>query len=174
MKKRVWFCVLWTVATLIGLAGCTPEYNWRETSVAEDRAVIAFPSKVRTEQRPLSLDGNDLKFSLAASNVGQSVFSVGFIRLPADFPSVATEKLTKGLIESLMSRSNRPPDADLIAKAMKGEVFELDTTVGQQPSWLMARVLVHQGMLLQVVVSGPKKGLTTENAREFMRSLVLK
>ena len=27
------------------LAGCTPDYNWRELTVADDRAVVAFPAR---------------------------------------------------------------------------------------------------------------------------------
>ena len=164
----------WLLALLVSLAGCTPEYNWRELTVAEDRAVIAFPSRVQTEQRPLVLDGRELKFSLTASSVGTSVFAVGYAALPADLPAGASQQLTKAVIESLTGRAVSPAPPELIDRALKGEVFELQTSVAQQPSWLMARVLVHQGMLLQVVVSGPKKELSKETAQEFMRSLVLK
>lgn len=166
---------LWCVLSmLVVLAGCTPEYNWRETTVADDRATIAFPSKVQTDQRSISLDGVDLKFTLSAASIGQTVFAVGFVKLPAELPVASVEKLTKGLIDSLMSRALRPSEPELMARALKGDTFELETSVAQQPSWLMGKVLVHQGMLLQVVVSGPKKELSSENAKEFMRSLVLK
>ncbi|HBI83969.1 hypothetical protein G3I67_13250 [Orrella sp. NBD-18] len=174
MTKHLWFYVLGVFALAIGLTGCTPEYNWRETSVAEDRAMVAFPSKVQTEQRSLSVDGVNLKFSLTSSIVGQSVFSVGYLKLPSDWSVGATDRLIKGMVDSLMSRSSREPDSDLIAKAIKGDVFEVQATVGQQPSRMMAKIFVHQGVLLQVVVSGPAKELSAENAKEFMRSLTLK
>lgn len=171
-KGRLYFW--WLLALLAAMAGCTPEYNWRELTVAEDRAVIAFPSRVQTEQRPLVLDGRELKFSLTAASVRTSVFAVGYAALPADLPSGASDKLTKAVVESLFGRAASPASPELMARALKGDVFELETSVAQQPSWMMARVLVHQGMLLQVVVSGPKKELSKETAQEFMRSLVLK
>jgi len=59
------------------LTGCTPEYNWRETMVAEDRAVIMFPSRTQTEQRPIDVEGIQTTFSLTTAAVDQAVFSVG-------------------------------------------------------------------------------------------------
>lgn len=172
--RKLW-AFIWCVLFMpVVLTGCTPEYNWRETTVADDRASIAFPSKVQTDQRLITLDGIDLRFTLSAASIGQTVFAVGFVKLPSELPVASVEKLTKGLIDSLMSRAVRPPEPDLMGKALKGDTFELETSVAQQPSWLMGKVLVHQGMLLQVVVSGPKKELSSENAKEFMRSLVLK
>lgn len=159
---------------LVGLAGCTPEYNWREITVAQERVQIAFPSRIQTERRPWAFEGRELNFVLTASRVGTAVFSVGYAALPADLPVAAADQLTQAVIASLTGRAIRPAPPELIAKARKGEAFELDTAVAQQSSWLMARVLVHQGMLLQVVVSGPKKELSKETAQEFMRSLVLK
>jgi hypothetical protein len=54
------------------------------------------------------------------------------------------------------------------------EIFTLETVVANKPSLMMARVVVHRGMLIQVVVSGPKQSLSNENALEFVRSLRLK
>ncbi|MDH4402606.1 MAG: hypothetical protein QE486_12965, partial [Burkholderiaceae bacterium] len=67
----VLFCLFW-------LVGCTPEYNWRELNVADDRAVVMFPSRVKTEQRTIQVDGLELVFSLTSAAVDQSVFSVGY------------------------------------------------------------------------------------------------
>ena len=66
----VLFCLLW-------LGGCTPEYNWRELTVADERAMVMFPSRVKTEQRPIRVDGIELIFSLTSAAVDQSVFSDG-------------------------------------------------------------------------------------------------
>lgn len=163
------FCVL-----LFGLAGCTPEYNWREQRVAEDRAVIAFPARVQTEKRALSVNGVQLDFSLSAANVGESVFAVGYAPLAADVPAEVQAMLVKSLVESLLARAEPTQRSLLEAAALQGEVFEFETLVAKQSSLMMARVFVHRGMLIQVVVSGPKKALSNENAKEFMRSLVLK
>jgi len=138
--------------------------------VAEDRAVLAFPAKVQTEQRQIQMDGQTLAFSLTAANVGPAVFAIGFAALPENLGESAQLSLKRALLSSLFAASGQTPTQ----AAQDGQVFELDTLVAKQPSFLMARVFIHRGMLLQVVASGPKQALPREQALEFMRSLVLK
>jgi len=157
------FCLLW-------LAGCTPEYNWRELTVADDRAVVMFPSRVQTEQRTIRVDGVELVFSLTSAAVEQSVFSVGYAALSSTLDSAQTERLVHAFATALAARVGQP----LAPQALNGAVFELEAVVAGQASRLMGRVLIHRGMLIQIVVSGPKKSLSHENATEFMRSLVLR
>ncbi|MCF8171041.1 MAG: hypothetical protein K9J49_01315 [Candidatus Methylopumilus sp.] len=159
----VLFCLFWLVA-------CTPEYNWRELTVADDRAVVMFPSRVKTEQRTIQVDGLELVFSLTSAAVDQSVFSVGYAPLSSTLDSAQTERLVQAFATALAARVGQP----LVPQALKGEVFELESVVAGQPSRLLGRVLIHRGMLIQAVVSGPKKSLSKENATEFMRSLVLR
>jgi len=155
---------------LLGLAGCTSEYNWRELIVADDRAIVMFPSRVKTEQRSIRVEGTDLVFSLTSAAVDQSVFSVGYAPLSATLDSAQGERLVQAFATALAARVGQP----LAPQALNSDVFELESVVGGQASRLMARVLIHRGMLIQVVVSGPKKSLSKENATEFMRSLVLR
>ncbi len=157
------FCLLW-------LAGCTPEYNWRELTVADDRAIVMFPSRVKTEQRTIRVDGMDLVFSLTSAAVDQSVFSVGYAPLSSALDTAQTERLVQAFATALAARVGQP----LMPQALNGDVFELESVVAGQASRLLGRVLIHRGMLIQVVVSGPKKSLSKENATEFMRSLALR
>ena len=157
------FCLLW-------LAGCTPEYNWRELTVADDRAIVMFPSRVKTEQRTIRVDGMDLVFSLTSAAVDQSVFSVGYAPLSLALDAAQTERLVQAFATALAARVGQP----LMRQALNGDVFELESVVAGQASRLLGRVLIHRGMLIQVVVSGPKKSLSKENATEFMRSLALR
>jgi hypothetical protein len=168
VKKRVGFWLLGFV--LAFLLGCSPEFNWREMGVADGRATLAFPAKVQTEQRQIQIGGETLAFSLSAANVGPAVFAIGFAALPENLSESAQQTLTRALLTSLFAASGKVPTQD----ALEGKVFELETLVAKQPSILIARVLVHRGMLLQVVASGPKQDLPREQALEFMRSLALK
>lgn len=138
--------------------------------VADNRAVIMFPSRIQTEQRPIDVEGSPTTFSLTSSAVGQAVFSVGYIALPASFGQEKSQALVKTVVAALAARAGKhAPDS-----ALEGEIFTLETIVANQPSFMMARVVVHRGMLIQVVVSGPKQSLSNENALEFVRSLRLK
>lgn len=152
------------------LLGCTPEFNWRELSVADDHVVLAFPAKVQTEQRQLQIDDYKLVFSLSAANVGPAVFAVGYAPLPQDLGATQEMSLKRALLGSLFGTSGK----EITQAALEGKMFELETVVAKQPSVLVARVFVHRGMLIQVVSSGPEKSLPREQAQEFIRSLVLK
>ena len=151
------------------LCACTPEYNWRETVVADGNAQVAFPARIRTEERPVNFDGARLMFSLTSASVGEAVFAVGYARLPADSDEDFAKSLVRRTVMSLAASGGEPPEA-----AFAGEVFELDTQVAGQASRLVARVLVHRDFLIEVVASGPKSALPPEQAHDFIRSLVLR
>ena len=168
MHKFMPLSWLWLVVAL--LAGCTPEYNWRERTVADDRGVIMFPSRIQTEQRQIDVEGSATTFSLTSSAVGQAVFSVGYIALPESFSQEKSQALVKTVVSALAARAGKQAPESALA----GEIFTLETIVANKPSLMMARVVVHRGMLIQVVVSGPKQSLSNENALEFVRSLRLK
>lgn len=151
------------------LGACTPEYNWRETIVADGNAQVAFPARIRTEERPMSFDGVQLTFSLTSASVGDAVFAVGYAKLPPDANEEFSRSLVRRTVMSLAASGGEPSDA-----AFAGEVFQLDTQVAGQASRLVARVLVHRDTLIEVVASGPKAALAPEQAGDFMRSLVLR
>jgi hypothetical protein len=168
VRKLIPLSLLWLSVLL--LAGCTPEYNWRERAVADDRGVIMFPSRIQTEQRQIDVEGSPTTFSLTSSAVGQAVFSVGFITLPESLGQEKSQALVKTVVSALAARAGKQAPES----ALEGEIFALETIVANKPSLMMARVVVHRGMLIQVVVSGPKQSLSNENALEFVRSLRLK
>lgn len=168
MRKSLTLFTLWFL--LLILTACTPEYNWRESTVAEDRAVIMFPSRTQTEQRQIDVEGIQTRFSLTSAAVGPSVFSVGFISLPEGLGEEKRTALVRTFVSALAARAGKQAPENALA----GEIFTLETVVANKPSLMMARVVVHRGMLIQVVVSGPKQSLSNENALEFVRSLRLK
>jgi hypothetical protein len=168
VRKFISLILLWLSVSF--LTGCTPEYNWRESMVADNRGVIMFPSRIQTEQRQIDVEGSPTTFSLTSSAVGQAVFSVGFIALPESLGHDKSQALVKTVVSALAVRAGKQAPES----ALDGEIFTLETVVANKPSLLMARVVVHRGMLIQVVVSGPKQSLSNENALEFVRSLRLK
>lgn len=168
MRPLVSLLPLWLLFAL--LTGCTPEYNWRESMVAQDRGVIMFPSRTKTEQRQIDIEGAAATFALTSAAVGEAVFSVGYVPLPESLSPEKSAALVKTIVDALAARAGKPAPES----ALQGEIFTLDTVVANKPSLLMAKVVVHRGMLIQVVVSGPKQSLSNENALEFVRSLRLR
>ena len=168
MRTFISFSLLWSFFAV--LTGCTPEYNWRESMVAQDRGVIMFPSRTQTEQRQIDVEGVAATFALTSAAVGEAVFSVGYVPLPESLSPEKSAALVKTIVAALAARAGKQAPES----ALQGEIFTLDTVVANKPSLLMAKVVVHRGMLIQVVVSGPKQSLSNENALEFVRSLRLR
>lgn len=159
----------WWLCWLVLLVGCTPEYNWREVEVADGSAKLAFPARVQTDQRAVMLGDEKQSFRLTSASVDDAVFAVGYMNIPKNMGDTQARQLVRDLVNSLASRvGRRAPDA-----AYASEVFELEAVVNGRPSRMLARVLLHRGMLIQVVASGPSSVLTQERANEFMRSLRL-
>ena len=138
--------------------------------VAQDRGVIMFPSRTKTEQRQIDVEGVAATFALISAAVGEAVFSVGYVPLPESLSPEKSAALVKTIVAALAARAGKQAPES----ALQGEIFTLDTVVANKPSLLMAKVVVHRGMLIQVVVSGPKQALSNENALEFGRSLRLR
>lgn len=161
------------VGAVMLLAGCSPQYNWREVLVADGHAHAAFPDRVLTETRPITLHGHDLDFSLTSAEVAGAIFAIGYAPLSPELlqDHVARLELGHALMRSLYtSLGATPPDnfEDY------GQDIEVHGKLGEQPSLLMARVWVTDTMLIEAVVSGTEKSLPVDRAREFLRSVVVK
>lgn len=166
-------CRILTIVALIGaaffLVGCSPEYNWRELSVADGRAVVAFPAKVQTESRSLKLDQHTLQFSLTSAAVKQNLFAVGYAPLPPGLSQDQQTALKNVLLQSLAANLG----ATLPSSAHNSEPFVLES-LSARPIRMVARVLIHRGYFIQFVATGPPSDLNTTITEEFMRSISLR
>ena len=172
MINRMWACtVKFTCCWLsLFLIGCSPEYNWRETQAAQSRIVIAFPSRVQTESREIVIEGQKSLFTMAVASVGPAVFAVGDVSIPEGLSVAQTNALTQSFVESLANNyGQKAPE-----RTEPDNWFRLEAQIAGQPSVMWAKVFVHRGVLVQIVVSGPKSKLPQEQAMQFMHSLVLK
>jgi hypothetical protein len=161
------------IAALLGavflLAGCSPEYNWRELTVADGRAVVAFPARVQTESRALKLDQQTLEFSLTSAAVKQNLFAVGYAPLPPELNQDQQTAIKNTLLKSLAANLG----AELPASAHNEEPFVLES-LSTRPIRMVARVLIHRGYLIQFVATGPPNELNETITQEFMRSISLR
>ncbi len=169
--------------TLVVLGACTPEYNWRELTVAGGSLRVAFPGKLSSETRTLDVGGDRLPFTMSATQVGGAVFAVGHVDLPGD---VARDPQRIGdivrAVESSLARNlhgkpvvrgpvevryaHEPARRPLLA-----EEFEVYGTPAGEPMWLMGRVLVVGDRLIDVVALGPEKRLSRDVALTFLNSV---
>ncbi|RXN84735.1 hypothetical protein C7R54_25030 [Achromobacter aloeverae] len=155
-------------AVLAGaLAACSPTYDWRELDVADGAARAAFPARVRTESRTVTLDGTPLAYTLDAARVDQAVFAVGHASL-ADVPDARRQALAQALMRSLYQNLKATPPADFPAPgsdiAVRGEA-------GGKPVLLLARVWLRGDLLIEAVATGPEDKLPRAEAETFVHSL---
>lgn len=180
---------LWALAIILfaslGMAGCSPQFDWRELSAADGVLRIAFPGKPRSETRQLPIAGIELPFTLAAVEAGGSLFAVGYIDLPPevvknrddaqDYIRTLEESLTRNLQGEQTARNQvqiryayDPGRAPLAA-----DEFEVHGNPAGQPMWLLGRVLLVGNRLIEVAAIGAEKTLTRETARTFVDSMRL-
>ena len=149
------------------LAACSPTYDWRELDVADGAARAAFPARVRTESRNLTLDGSPLAYTLDAARVDQAVFAVGHASV-AGLPEARREALAKALMRSLYQNLKAEPPADL---PPAGTDIAVQGEAGGKPVLLLARVWVRGDLLLEAVATGPADKLPRAEAQTFVHSL---
>lgn len=77
------------LAVALGVAACTPAFNWREVQAGDDGYRAMMPGKPAHVQRRINLDGLEVEMSMRAVEVEGMSFAVGAIRLPMGALGVA-------------------------------------------------------------------------------------
>jgi hypothetical protein len=66
------------VLCLLSLAGCTPEFNWRQTSPPGSGATLLFPCRPRMDERTVRIAGSSLRMQMHSCRAGGVTFSLAF------------------------------------------------------------------------------------------------
>ena len=160
------------VIFLAMLAGCSPQYNWREARVAGGAVKAIFPDRPVTQQRKLEFSGHQVEFFLTTAKVNDVVFAVGYASLPAGLPDndQLRRDFGQGVIRSLYQGLGVA-----VPKVLPdfGSRFAIDGTTPQGPARLEAKAwLLPQG-LVEGMVTAAAGSYPQPEADEFFRSLVL-
>lgn len=161
-------CVVLVMGFL--LAACSPDYNWRQVSVADGAAVAFFPERTVTQSRPINFDGHDLDFSLTSAVVGDASFTVAHAVLPQalrDDPQRA-QAFTRAVVESLHRNLGVQPPASL---AQPGEPFLFKGETPQGAVQIAAAVWLTKTALVEALVTAPANGFPDDAATEFLRGV---
>lgn len=166
---RVWGRTLILLAA-VALAGCYPEYNWREIPVADGLAVAAFPAKVNGQSRTITLAGVDMEFTVESARVDSSIFALGYARLPADLSPGTRAAIRLEMTESLFRSLGEQPGK----QAFKGETFVVVSQQSASPLRVVGRIVEHRDIIVRMMASGPEQELSEQIGREFTGSLSLR
>jgi len=151
------------------MAGCSPEYNWREVSVGDEVGLVMFPDKPRTQTRTLDFSGHEVTFNLTTARVGDTIYAVGHAPWPIPISSDAAlrESMGQSVIATLYRNLGVEVPAELPAF---GQLFELSGGHGHG-MLLQAQVWLSTTGLVEGLVMGPADDFPRESAEQFLDSL---
>ncbi len=157
-----------TAATL--LLACSPKYDWREVRGAGAPFMIMLPAKPSSHARPIDLAGTRVTMTMTAAEVDDVTFAVGTAELPdAAQAQTALAAMKVALVRNIGGtvRYDKP-----VAPAMT-EIEAGGAPSGQrgeQPWLLLARFMVKDKRVYQIVVVGREKDVSREAADTFLTS----
>lgn len=152
------------------LMGCSPEYNWRVTAVADGSVTAIFPDKPEVAQRSLDFSGHSIQFFLTAAHVDDAVFAVGYAPWPDEWAhdDQARHDLAKAIIRSLYQNLGVAPPNVLPAL---GKRFTVEGKSQKGAARLEAKVWLLPHGLVEGLVTAPVRAYPKPEADEFFGSL---
>ena len=87
-----------------GLTACTPAFDWRGVTNEDGGFSVMYPAKPALDERTLQIGGQSLRMQMQSARVGDVVFAVGVVMLPADTPAMQAtvlEYLQQGLARNI-------------------------------------------------------------------------
>ncbi|HWK62318.1 MAG TPA: hypothetical protein VNT00_12940 [Eoetvoesiella sp.] len=153
------------------LAGCSPEYNWRQVPVAGGMVRATFPDKPETAKRSLNFAGHAVEFTLTAATVNGAVFAVGYAPLPAALADdeAARTKMGQTVMASFYQNLGAEIPAELPAFGEAFEIMGKDAGKGAMRLQAMTWVLPHA--LVEGMVTARADAFPESQAREFLKAL---
>jgi len=161
----------WALLLAMLMAGCSPDYNWRQVLIANGVVTAFFPDRPHTEQRPLQYDGHEVQFSLTSASVGDALFTVGHVALPAALgkDARAREAFAKAVVGSLYRNLGAEPPGAL---PPQGEVFVVEGSGPAKGVMLKAAIWLTDRALVEGMVTAKADQYPVTYADEFLRGIV--
>jgi hypothetical protein len=163
--------VLFSILVIV-LAACSPDYNWRQVTLADGAVVAMFPGTPETYDRTLDFAGHKIKFTLSAVKIGGVVFAVGYGALPEALRADASARQDMGrqVVRSFYRDAGAAEPATLPAW---GTPFRVNGVLPKGPITLEARVWIPSGALIEAIVTSDANAFPGEHAREFLDSVAV-
>jgi hypothetical protein len=161
----------------IGLAACSPKYNWRDYTSPEAPYRIMFPGKPATYTRSVDLDGMHVSMTMTATEVEGAMYAVGTAQAPDPAHAQAAITAMKvALVRNIGAAGAREKSA-ATAVSEGGPTRESSTSdvqadgvVNGVPMRLLGHFEARGNRFYQVVVMGPAKAIEPEPADQFISS----
>lgn len=154
------------------LAGCSPDYNWRDVAVADGAVKAAFPDTPEIRTRKLLFSGHEIDFTLTVAKVNGALFAVGYGALPEPLRSdaAARDEMGKEAIRSLYRNSGVDEPGTLPGL---GTRFVVTGQSPKGPVTTQATVWAPPHALIEAIVTADSAAFPKQQADDFLRSVVV-
>ncbi len=164
----------------LALAGCSPDFNWRDYSSDAAPYRVMFPDKPSTHTRKIDLDGLKVDMTMTGAQVNGTTFAVGTAEAPdAAAAEAALTAMKTALIKNIgatvTSEKTGKTSSAIGSKQERSAAIDIEATGKQkgEPIRLVGHFESRDKRFYQVIVMGKEKDLTRENVDMFMSSFKL-
>ncbi|WP_034301148.1 hypothetical protein [Herbaspirillum sp. RV1423] len=165
------FRSFFVAAFALMLAACSPKYNWRETHGDKLPFTVLLPAKPSSFTRQIDLNGMPVSMTMTAAEIDGVTFAVGVAEL-AD--AAQTSKALASMRTALLNNIGGSPSQTAIPGRVtdSNQIIDVAATgvARGQTMLLMARLTAKDKRIYQVLIVGPEKAISTENAETFFTS----
>lgn len=159
------------VLVLLGLAACSPTYNWRDYASPDARYRVTFPAKPASATRSVDLNGMRVAMTMTAAEVDGATFAVG----AAEAPDAAQAQAALGAMKLALLRNIGAGTGGANGAAAPATSMDVDATGAAQGARL--RLVGHfeaRGTrFYQVIVVGKDRAVPPEQIEQFLTSFTL-
>ena len=161
------------VMLLAILAACTPHYNWREVRDPDKTFMVLLPAKPVTFTRTITVSRVQLPMTMTAAEVDNTTFAVGVLTLPASQQAdTVVAQMGQALAQNLAGQAHSALFARVPAQGNRVTDMTVTGTNQNKPAHLMARFVVVNRHVFQLVVLATGSTLDTEQAETLLTSFV--
>lgn len=150
------------------LAGCSPQFNWRDYVAKDAPYRVMFPDKPASHTRSVDIDGLKVDMTMTAVDIEGITFAVGSAQAPdAARAQAAVAAMKTALVKNI--------GAQITSEKVTGSAIDIDATGVRKgvPMRLVGHFEARDKRFYQVIVLGPAKSLSKENVDMFITSFKL-
>jgi len=163
------------------LTACTPAFDWRSVTNTEGGFSVTYPAKPALDERSVQIAGQSLRMQMQSARVGDTVFAVGVVMLPADTPALQAaviDYLQQGLARNIGAAPQMQPariQLDATGASIPATQFAASGVVPDskhEHRFMSARFAARGARVYEVVIVAPTEP-ATEQVDQFFDSFKL-
>jgi hypothetical protein len=158
------------------LQGCTPTFDWRLVKPQDAKLSLLMPAKPSYFSRDIQLKTHRLQLQMTAAEVKQLQFAIAYAKLDQS-QAVLSEQLKTELLDSLKLGMLKNIQAKQFEPVNQTHPHNTLVALGVAPNGqaikMVARFLIHQDHLVQMIVMGEAKQMSKDMLDMYFDSLQL-